>query len=146
MAAVAIILSVLALLLSGWAALSSHRQARAAERATKATEEQVAMLRASQEAAATRAAWRIDHHQNYQYLLTNVAETTCYDVAITGHDFHRLDPVSETTFRPDESATFFAISSSVNIASRVTVHWAGRPGGQMKEWTRALPPRERPPK
>lgn len=141
MAAAALAVSVLALILSGWAAVSSHRQARSAERTTKAAEDHVAMLRASEEAAANRTPWRIDHYQDYRYLLANIGGTTCYDVALTGDDFHRLDPMVETIFGPDESATFFAISSSVGRASRLKVHWADRPGGRKKEWMGTLPPR-----
>lgn len=141
MATAAFVVSVVALALSGWAALSAHRQAKAAERATEAAEDQLALLRADQDAAARRAPWRIDHHRSYLYFLTNMGGSTCYDVTITGDRFHRFDSLGTATFRADEIATFFAMSSAVSVASRVTVQWADRPGAERREWTRALPPR-----
>jgi hypothetical protein len=135
MAVAAFVVSLVALGLSGLAAWSGHRQAVAAE-------EQVAIMRADQAAAATKPRWLLEHHSGDRYILTNCGTASAYDVVAEGANLIRiLNFPDSPVLAPTDSVTFLASMSLQRSDGRVTVRWSDEPGGEPKTWTRPLPPK-----
>ena len=136
MGTAAFIVSLVALVLSGIAAWSSHRQANAAE-------DQVEIMRAEQAAAAARPPWLIEHHDGDRFNLTKSGTAIAYDVTAEGTDLLQVLNFPEVpVLAPSESVTFLAPMSLQRSAGRLTVRWSDESGGEAKTWTRALPPKK----
>lgn len=136
MAFAALIVSLLALVLSGIAAWSNHRQANAAE-------DQVELMRAELAAAAALPPWLIEHHAGDRFNLTKSGTAIAYDVTAEGTDLLRVLNFPEVpVLAPSESVTFLAPMSLQRSAGRITVRWSDEPGGETRTWTRPLPPKK----
>lgn len=129
----ALLISLLALLVSGWAGWNTHRQANAAE-------EQNAMKREEQAALDARP-WRITIFKGATYQLTNVGSLTAYAVALeVGKGRVRwMEEPEGSGIGPGESAVFHAALYS-GSSRRVTIRWATQPGGETLECAELLPP------
>lgn len=134
MATASLLISILALLVSGAAIWYSHRQTAAAERSADAEERSVALSEI--EAAKYAPPWTLRWNAGDTYLLTNGSDENTFNVKIdiAGNPITRGE-LTHARIGPGSAVKFLAAGTT----STVTVRWSRDPDGPILDWQHPLP-------
>jgi hypothetical protein len=137
MAVAAFAISILALLVSGVAALYTRRQTLAAERSATADERAAAIAEA--EAARYVPPWTLSVQGKDRRVLRNGGEEPAFDVVLDLTDFEIVDgKLDHDRIDARSAVSFFAIFPT-DESDLVRVTWSRSHGGERLSWSHPVP-------